>query len=118
MTSRILKSVDFTKTQKPRYLENETLFFLQIKKFINYITGYFIAKNSFVAEVTFNLFKKWSMILYSKLKDDPELLEHYNEIFIMHKELGMIKEVTASSNPGKYLYLPHHPVIQEDKEPT
>ena len=35
MTSQILKSVDFTKTQKYRYLENET-FFLQIKKIINY----------------------------------------------------------------------------------
>ena len=36
MTSQILKSVNFTKTQKPRYLKNETLFLLQIKKFINY----------------------------------------------------------------------------------
>ena len=57
MTSRILKSMDFTKTQKSRYLENEALFFHQIKKFISYtlkhIKGYFIAKNSFVAEVTF-----------------------------------------------------------------
>ena len=35
MMSQILKSVDFTKTQKSRYVENET-FFLQIKKFINY----------------------------------------------------------------------------------
>ena len=33
MTSQILKSVDFTETQKSRYLENETLFFIQIKKF-------------------------------------------------------------------------------------
>ena len=49
MTSQIMKSVDFTKTQKSRYLENETLFFL--KKI--YIKGYFTAKNSFVAEVTF-----------------------------------------------------------------
>ena len=32
MTSQILKSVDFTKTQKSRYLENEKLFFIQIKK--------------------------------------------------------------------------------------
>ena len=32
MMSQILKSVDFTKTQKSRYLENETLFLLQIKK--------------------------------------------------------------------------------------
>ena len=30
MTSQILKFVDFTKTQKSRYLENET--FLEIKK--------------------------------------------------------------------------------------
>ena len=36
MTSQILKSADFTKTQKSRYLENETIFFLQIFKFINY----------------------------------------------------------------------------------
>ena len=47
MTSQILKSVDFTKTQKSRYLENET-FFLQIKK-INYILikGYFYGKKQF-----------------------------------------------------------------------
>ena len=32
---------------------NETLFFLQIKKFINYIKGYDMAKKSFVVEVTF-----------------------------------------------------------------
>ena len=35
MTSQILKSLDFTKTQKSRYLKNET-FLLQIKNFINY----------------------------------------------------------------------------------
>ena len=36
MTSQILKFLNFRKTQKSRYLENETLFFLQIKKLINY----------------------------------------------------------------------------------
>ena len=36
MTSQILKFVDFTYTQKFKYLENKTLFFLQIKKIINY----------------------------------------------------------------------------------
>ena len=35
MASWILKSVDFTKTQKSQYLENAT-FFLQIKKFTNF----------------------------------------------------------------------------------
>ena len=36
MTSKILKSVDFRKTQKSRYLEKETLFLIEIKKIINY----------------------------------------------------------------------------------
>ena len=35
MTSPILKSVDFTKIKKSRYLKNETLFLLQIKMFID-----------------------------------------------------------------------------------
>ena len=37
MTPQLLIFADFTKTQKSRYLENET-FFLQKKKFINYIS--------------------------------------------------------------------------------
>ena len=36
ITPQILKCVDFTKTQKSKNLENKTLFFLQIKKIINY----------------------------------------------------------------------------------
>ena len=36
MTSQILNYVDFKKTQRARYIVNEKLFFLQIKKFINY----------------------------------------------------------------------------------
>ena len=53
MTSQILKYMDFTETQKPRCFENETLFFLQIKKFITH-QGLLYGKNSFVAEVAFN----------------------------------------------------------------
>ena len=34
VTSQILESLDFRKTQKSRYLGNETLLFLQIKKSI------------------------------------------------------------------------------------
>ena len=51
-----MKSVDFAKTQKPRYLENETLFFLQTKKFINYCTHQVVlmTKNGFVVKVTSN----------------------------------------------------------------
>ena len=43
-TSLKSKSVDFTGTQKSRYLENKALFFLQIEKFINYTSK--AAKNN------------------------------------------------------------------------
>ena len=36
MELQILKSVDFTKTQKYRYLENKAISFLQMKEFINH----------------------------------------------------------------------------------
>ena len=39
MTSQTSKSAGFTKTQKSQYLENDTLFFLQIKKLINYTSS-------------------------------------------------------------------------------
>ena len=48
----ILKSADFTKAQNSGYLE-KTLFFLQIKINQLNIKGWFIATNSFVAEVKF-----------------------------------------------------------------
>ena len=55
MMLQILKSVDFTKTQKPRYLDKETLFLLQIK--IYYTSRATLSqKNSFVADVTFKQF--------------------------------------------------------------
>ena len=54
MTSQTSKFVDFTKTQKSRYIENETLFFLQIKKFINYTSRATLwQKNTLVAEAPF-----------------------------------------------------------------
>ena len=53
MSWQIFKSVGFTKTQKSRYLENETLFSLQIKKSLITHKGLLIAKNSFVMEATF-----------------------------------------------------------------
>ena len=52
MTSQILQFVDIAEIQKSKYLENKT-FFLQIKKNSLHIKGYFMAKNTFVAEGTF-----------------------------------------------------------------
>ena len=64
MTSQILKFVDFKETQKSRHLENETLFILQIKKFINYTSRATLwQKNTFAVEVTFNESKLGSSIL-------------------------------------------------------
>ena len=47
VTSHILKSVDFTKTQKSRYLKRETLVFLQIKKFLYYTSRTTYGKKCF-----------------------------------------------------------------------
>ena len=59
MTLQILKSMNFTRTQKSRYLENKAIIFLQIKKFINHTSRATLwQKKRFEAEVTFNLFKR------------------------------------------------------------
>ena len=54
MMSQIWKSEDFTKIQKTRYRENETLFLFQIKKKLLIVHQELLnGNNSFVAEVTF-----------------------------------------------------------------
>ena len=50
-TSQILKSVDFTKTQKSRYLEKKALFFLQIKNSFNVHQGLLYDKKLFCSRV-------------------------------------------------------------------
>ena len=53
MTSQIPKSADFTKTQNLNISRTKHSFIQKIHKL--HIKGYFIAKNSFVAEVTFKM---------------------------------------------------------------
>ena len=53
MKSQVSKSVDFTKTQESRYLENKTFFFSNKKNHWLNIKTCFMPKNSFVAKVTF-----------------------------------------------------------------
>ena len=55
MMSHILKFVDFTKTQKSRYLERNITFSSNEKIHELHIKGYFMAKNTFVEEVTFKI---------------------------------------------------------------
>ena len=66
MMSQISKSVDFTRAQKSRYLMEKIIFFLQIKKFINYTSRVnLLQKNSFLAEVI--IFKLGIIIFEKKL---------------------------------------------------
>ena len=50
MTSKILKCVISTKTQKSNYFQNETSIFLQIKKLIKNIS---FSKKSFMVKINF-----------------------------------------------------------------
>ena len=81
MTSEILKVLDFTKTQKPRYLEKETLFSLQIKKIHQLqIKGYFMAKSSAV-EVTFKIYLRAAskaMTNRKKKRGRQQKYKHFN----------------------------------------
>ena len=63
MMSQILKSVDFTKTQKSRYLENETLFFLQIKNSLITHQGLLYCKKQFCRVGNF-CFWYYGLLLY------------------------------------------------------
>ena len=48
--------MDFIKTEKSRYLESETLIFLQIKKMINFTSkATLLQRNSFLVDVTFKV---------------------------------------------------------------
>ena len=95
MTSKMLKSMDSTKTQNSRYLKNET-FFLQIKK-KSLITHQRLLywKNSFVAEVTFNTFTLTCVITVAIL---------YNPLFLFYK-LSFCKLSAAWINCFIFLYL-------------
>ena len=54
MASQIQKSVNFTKAQKSRYLQNKKLFLLQMKKFIMTHQGLLYDKKEFLEVVTLN----------------------------------------------------------------
>lgn len=54
MTSQNLKFVDSLKTLQSKFLENKT-FFSNYKIYLLYIQGYNMAKNNFLAELTYLL---------------------------------------------------------------
>ena len=92
MTSQIFKSLDFTKTQKSRYLENETLFLLQIKKTISNTCYELIygKKNSFVAEVTFKRMCVASFLF--------QMTEEHDDIVILTKRKAFMFVLRTNTN--------------------
>ena len=52
------------------------------------------------------------------LKKDPELLRKYDEIIQEQRNLGIIEEVDDVGEIGRTSYLPHHPVVRNEKETT
>ena len=56
--------------------------------------------------------------LHKKLKDDPNLMKTYNDTFTEQKEKGIIEEVSTPGKLGETHYIPHHPVIRNDRTTT
>ena len=52
------------------------------------------------------------------MKQDPDLLAKYNDIFIAQKEAGVIEEAPDSCEAGECHYLPHHPAVKETRDTT
>ena len=66
----------------------------------------------------FDLREKRLEGLHARLKQDPDLLAKYNDIFIAQKEAGVIEEAPDSCEAGECHYLPHHHAIKETKDTT
>ena len=60
----------------------------------------------------FELCKRCLLNLHQKLKDNPDLLKGYNDIFMELKQNGIIGEVISPGKLGETHYIPHHPVIR------
>ena len=66
----------------------------------------------------FQMCKEQLLKLHKKLKNDPEILSHNNEIFEEQRRLGIIETVSEPGKKGETHYLAHHPVIRQDKVTT
>ena len=68
----------------------------------------------------FTLSQKRLHGMFTKLRKDPVLLKEYHSIMKDQENAGIIERVNSNqtSEVGKTHYLPHHPVIREDKQTT
>ena len=56
--------------------------------------------------------------LQQKLSKDPELFERYDNTFREQIEKGIIERADQPGEIGATHYLPHHPVVREDRQTT
>ena len=56
--------------------------------------------------------------LSNRLKNNRKLLESYHGVIDEYKSLGIIEKVTSDRTESQVRYIPHHPVIREDKITT
>ena len=56
--------------------------------------------------------------LHQKLSKDPELFERYDNTFREQLEKGIIERADEPSEIGATHYIPHHPVVREDRQTT
>ena len=69
---------------------------------------------------TYSLCKRHLDLLFTKLDNNPDLLGEYDTIIRDQEKRGIIERVykDKESPVGKTQYLPHHPVVRQDKETT
>ena len=58
------------------------------------------------------------MRLTKKFKNDEKLLKEYNNIFFEQEQLNIIERAPENYRTGKRHYLPHRPIIRDDKSTT
>ena len=83
-----------------------------------YVTSLpFKSKTDFVPD-NYAISYKRLLGLLTKLKKNPELKEEYQNIINAYERDGIIERVSDSGVPGKVHYLPHRPVVRNDKDTT
>ena len=68
----------------------------------------------------FNLCENRLISLLSRLKRDPEVLKEYHAVIQEQLKAGIVKRVeeAVAGEVGEVHYLPHHPVVRQDRQTT
>ena len=108
-----IESVGVTKKELEacQYFENE----LQIKRGRYSIKLPSKSTSEFVPDKYVTSEKRLSSLKY-KLDNNPKLKEQYANILYKYEKEGIIEKTTKFCEPGTSNYLPHRPVVKENRE--